>query len=282
MKRSVYHRLKDLLPQLRGVHGEIARHVIEDPNSVLEMKITDFAKKINTSPSSLVDFCKKLGFSGFKEFRLALAQEISLLESMKPDVEKISVVSRDYVNFIIEEVKESLKLVGDDDLTEAASALMKSSVVEIAAYGFDTVAARDLFLKLKQFGFQANFFENPFLQSISASFLNENSCLVAISSSHSSRDLLDAVSYAKKANATVIAIAPPSSALSDLADVFLTVYVKTEVFPEGGFLTRFVQLFVLDMLLLKLFDLDKERFKSLYTHFEEVLRYKRREDRGVF
>lgn len=282
MRKSVYHRLRDLLPQLRGAHAEIARHVIENPSAVLEMRITDFAKKVGISAASLVDFCKKLGFSGFKEFRLALAQEISLLESMKPDVEKISEVSQDYLNFVFGEIEESLKLVDDGELTRAASVLVRSEIVEIAAYGFDTVAARDLFLKLKQFGFQVNFFENPFLQSISASFLNERCCLVAISSSHSSRDLLDAVTYAKKAKATVVAVAPPSSVVTDLVDVFLPVYVRTEVLPEGGFLTRFLQLFLIDMLLLRMFDLDKNRFKNLYSHFEEVLNYKRRGDRGVF
>ncbi|KAF2958913.1 RpiR family transcriptional regulator [Thermotoga sp. Ku-13t] len=282
MRKSVYHKLQDLLPQLRGMSAMIAKQVMEHPNWVLEMRITDFAKKIGTSPASLVDFCKKLGFTGFREFRLALAQETSLLESLKPDMEKVSEVSRNYFDFAMEEIRESLKLITDDKLTKAAEALMKSKVVEIVAYGFDTVAARDLFLKLKQFGFQVNFFENPFLQSISASFLDEHACLVAISSSHSSRDLLDAAGYARKAGATLIAIAPPSSAVVDLVNVFLPVYVKTEVLPEGGFLTRFLQLFVIDMLLLKMLEMDKERFRKLYSHFEEVLRYKRRGDRGVF
>ncbi|MCS7174409.1 MurR/RpiR family transcriptional regulator [Pseudothermotoga sp.] len=282
MKKSVYHRLKDFLPEMKGVYGEIARHIVENPNMVIEMKITDFAKVIRVSPASLVDFCKKLGFSGFKEFRLALAQEISLLESMKPDMERISDVFRNYFDFAVSEVRESLELVNDEAVTKAASVLMNSSIIEIVAYGFDTVAARDLFLKLKQFGFHVNFFENPFLQSISASFLNKESSLVAISSSHSSRDLLDAVNYAKKAGATVIAVAPPSSTVMDLADVSLPVYVKTEVLSEGGFLTRFVQLFIVDLLLLKMIDMNKQRFKDLYAHFEEVLRYKRRGDRGVF
>lgn len=282
MKISVYHKLKDFFPEMKGVHSRIARQIIENPSSVIEMKITDFAKAVRVSPASLVDFCKKLGFSGFKEFRLALAQEISLLESMKPDMEKISNVSRNYFDFVMNEVKESLELLNDEIVAKAASTLMSSSIIEIVAYGFDTVAARDLFLKLKQFGFQVNFFENPFLQSISASFLNEKSSLIGISSSHSSRDLLDAVNYAKKAGAIVIALAPPSSAVMDLADISLPVYVKTEVLSEGGFLTRFVQLFVVDMLLMKMLDMDKQRFKDLYAHFEEVLRYKRRGDRGVF
>ncbi|MEJ5229120.1 MAG: MurR/RpiR family transcriptional regulator [Pseudothermotoga sp.] len=279
---SVFQSIKDLLPTLSESQARIAKVVIEDPGRVLQMNIVEFARLSNTSPSTIVELCKKLGFSGFKTFKISIAQEINLLQTMRPDPSRIGRITKDYFGFVFSELKESIQLINEEQIKDAAEEILKSKVVEILAYGFDGVAGKDLFLKLKELGFQVNFFDNPFLQSISASHLGVDGCAVAISSSHSSTDLLDSINYSKKSGARVLAIASPASKIAQACDILLPTYVKTEVLSEGGFLTRYLQLFVVDLLILKMLELDKERLTQRYRDFEQILAYKRRGDKGVF
>lgn len=279
---SVFQSMKDLLPALSESHARIAKLIIEQPEKILQMNITELARLCNVSPSTIVDLCKKLGFSGFRNLKIAIAQEINLLQTMRPDPSRISQITRDFFGFVFSELKESIQLVSEDQIRNAAETILKSKVIEILAYGFDGVAGKDLFLKLKEFGFQVNFFDNPFLQSISAAHLGSDGCAVAISSSHSSTDLLDSMNYSKSSGAKVIAIASPASKIAQVCDILLPTYVETEVLSEGGFLTRYLQLFVVDLLILKMFELDEAKLEQKYRDFERILAYKRRGDRGVF
>ncbi|MGB9819862.1 MAG: MurR/RpiR family transcriptional regulator [Pseudothermotoga sp.] len=279
---SVFQSLKDLLPTLSDSQQRIVQLVIEQPTRILQMNIVEFARFCHVSPSTIVELCKKLGFSGYRTFRIAIAQEINLLQTMRPDPSRISQINRDFLGFVFSELKESIQLISEDQIKMAAETILKSNVIEILAYGFDAVAGKDLFLKLKEFGFQVNFFDNPFLQSISAAHLGESGCAVAISSSHSSTDLLDSIAYSKNSGAKVIAIASPASKIAEACDILLPTYVETEVLSEGGFLTRYLQLIVVDLVILKMFEIDKEKLQQRYRDFEQVLAYKRRGDKGVF
>lgn len=279
---SVFQSMKDVLPTLSESQGRIARIIIEQPTKVLQMNIIEFARLCNASPSTVVDLCKRLGFSGFKTLKIAIAQEINLLQTMRPDPSRISQITKDFFGFIFSELKESIQLVSEDQIEIAAKIILESKVIEILAYGFDGIAGKDLFLKLKEFGFQVNFFDNPFLQSISAAQLGESGCAVAISSSHSSTDLLDSINYSRNSGAKVIAIASPASKIAQSCDILLPTYVETEVLSEGGFLTRYLQLLVIDLMVLKMLELDKEKLEKKYRDFEQILAYKRRGDKGVF
>ncbi|GAB4312959.1 MULTISPECIES: MurR/RpiR family transcriptional regulator [Pseudothermotoga] len=282
MNVSVFQKMKDMMPSMSRSQIRIAQFIIENPSKVLNMNILELARSCESSPSTVVEFSKKLGFSGYKSFQIALAQEIALFETLKPDSDRLRRICRDFLGFVFSELKQSVELISDEVLTRASDIILKSNVVEIFAYGFDSIAGKDLFLKLKEFGFQVNFFSNPFLQSISASHLGNRGCAVAISSSHSSTDLLDAISFSKKSGASVIAIASPSSKIAEVCDILLPAYARTEILSEGGFLTKYLQIVIVDLLILKMFEIDKDRLYEKYKHFETILSQKRRGDKGVF
>lgn len=55
----------------------IRQFLLDHPTQVLTCSIYDFAKATHTSPATVVRFCQKMGYSGFKEFKLAWAQATS-------------------------------------------------------------------------------------------------------------------------------------------------------------------------------------------------------------
>ena len=48
-----------------------------DMNSLIHMSITDLSSKINITEATILRFCKKLGYKGYSDFKIALSQDIS-------------------------------------------------------------------------------------------------------------------------------------------------------------------------------------------------------------
>lgn len=55
--------------------NEIANFVINNPEVVVNNTITYMANETGTSETSINRFCKKIGFKGFNDFKIALAQD---------------------------------------------------------------------------------------------------------------------------------------------------------------------------------------------------------------
>src|SRR5580698_7983082 len=63
--------------QLRPSERKLADYVMEAPREVLDMAMTDFAARVGVSQPTIARFCQALGFSGFREFKIRLAQSIA-------------------------------------------------------------------------------------------------------------------------------------------------------------------------------------------------------------
>ena len=49
-----------------------------DINEVVYMSITELSEKISSSEATILRFCRKIGFKGFQDFKLALSRDIAL------------------------------------------------------------------------------------------------------------------------------------------------------------------------------------------------------------
>jgi RpiR family carbohydrate utilization transcriptional regulator len=272
---NLFQKLNDIAPYLKRSQSKIAEAVMEKPRDVLKMTISEFSLVTGTAASTIVFFCQKLGFSGFRDFKIALAQELELIESMKVNFNELPATTKNFVKFIIENTQKALNAVPDELYKKAASLLLKTDIVEIFAYGFDAIAAKDIFIKLKHIGFQVNFYSNSFMQAISAASLTKNSCAFAIASNYSI-DILDSIEIAHSHEAKVIAIVPSSSKIGKKSDIFFPVYLKSNFLLEDSMLAKYVQLFIIDNIYLKLLELGKNRFEISYKEFENILSMKRK------
>ncbi len=63
--------------QLRPSERKLADYVLEAPREVLDLAMTDFAARVGVSQPTIARFCRALGFSGFREFKIRLAQSVA-------------------------------------------------------------------------------------------------------------------------------------------------------------------------------------------------------------
>lgn len=74
----------DLIARLRSVSADmtpalerVANAVLAAPDIALFQSITELADQSKSSEATVMRFCRDLGFSGFQDFKLALAREFA-------------------------------------------------------------------------------------------------------------------------------------------------------------------------------------------------------------
>lgn len=72
--------MENALARIRAAHASlppgarrIADYVLEQPEQIVRMSVTELSE---ASEGSVINFCQKLGLSGFQQLKLSLAQEI--------------------------------------------------------------------------------------------------------------------------------------------------------------------------------------------------------------
>ena len=159
-----------------------------------EYTIRDIAADNFTSPNTIVRLCKKLGFSGYIEFRESYCSALSWEKAM------VKLTSLD------EQLVKTKQLINPSVLEAVLEKLHTSEKVAVFAVGLSRTIAEDLYLKLISIGKNCQFFMDPHVMHLNAKTLNENALVFSISASGLSDNPLHATTISKAAGATTVSI----------------------------------------------------------------------------
>ena len=97
--------------------------------AIIYMSITELAEAINVGETTIIRFCKKIGFKGFHEFKISLAQDnIEVTENQ----DSITLSDKIYDN-IIEVLRNSKQLIDQQKVIEAVTLMNKARKVYFVA-----------------------------------------------------------------------------------------------------------------------------------------------------
>ena len=133
---------------------EIAVHILENPQLVVDMSIHELAKHTFSSASSIVRLCNHTGYSGYKEFRKALTYELAMREQSKR-VEQKEIGHSDSLQDIIDKItyanivslEETRELMDMNVLRACVDLIKNARVIYLFGLGASLVAAQDAYLK---------------------------------------------------------------------------------------------------------------------------------------
>ncbi|RDU24988.1 MurR/RpiR family transcriptional regulator [Anaerosacchariphilus polymeriproducens] len=72
-----------LCDTLTPVENDIANYILQNKEKVINLSIQQLSETIYTSKSSIHRFCKKIGFYGFNELKVKLAQDLQIITKDK-------------------------------------------------------------------------------------------------------------------------------------------------------------------------------------------------------
>ncbi|MBU1049670.1 MurR/RpiR family transcriptional regulator [Candidatus Bipolaricaulota bacterium] len=278
LSKSVLQKIKAMRHQFSLVETKIADCVVASPFRMIRMSTEEIASASGTSQASIIRFCQKLGYTGIKELKIILAQEIGNLHpktlSFIEFVQEPDLVEG-MLQQSIEGLQRSVVTLDRKMLDAAIQAISEARIVDIYGAGESYVVAKDLQIKLRRLGIIANVDPNPHLQAISATSLLKDDVAIGISFSGCTKDTLDAMEFASRTGATTIAITNFSDfPLAENANIVLETNAVDALSPYGIMPSRLSQHFVVDLLFGGLLVNEKNRSGEAYELYNKIIQRK--------
>lgn len=222
--------------QLRPSERKLADYVLEAPREVLDLAMTDFAARAGVSQPTIARFCRALGFSGFREFKIRLAQSVAgdvptVYRDVRTD-EPASGVAAKVLDRTIGALIQVRNSLSSDSVAAAIALLASARRIEFYGAGGSGIAALDVQHKFFRLGVPSVAYSDPHTYTTSAALLGAGDVVVAISNTGRTKDILDACKSALDGGARVIAITHGNSPLARMASVglFANVDEDTDIF----------------------------------------------------
>ena len=249
-------RIKACLPSLAPAEQRVAKLVLSDPRAFANLPISALAERSHVSKPTVVRFCRSLGYDGLSDFKLKLAGSVSEgVPFIHRSVDSDDKVSDVVVKVIDNTVSAFLKYRNDAStfaISKAVDALLQACQtgkrIEFIGVGNSGIVAQDAQHKFFRLGVNTIAYSDGHMQVMSASLLGAGDCLVVISNSGRTRDLMDATDIARKKGATVIVITASGSPLAAAGHVHLSADHPEGYDRYSPMVSRLLHLMIIDIL----------------------------------
>ena len=242
-------------PSLSAIEKRIAAFILEAPEKVIYMTTAALSKQLGVSQGSVIKFANNLGFSGYSELKLNVAQNLPGQEKILAEEVTEKDSAHDVLAKLSREITQTFQMtlsaIQNSELEAAAHILCQKRRIEIYGVGSSSMVANDAYYRFMRQGLPAYGVTDPHIASVSASFLDEGCAVIAISHSGRTVETLNAVRIAKTAGASVICLTSfPDSPLARSSDVCLVSASKESARLKEALTARHSQLLILDALLM--------------------------------
>ena len=255
-ERAMLDRIKASLPSLAPAEQRVGRLVLTDPRSFAKLPVSELADRAHVSKPTVVRFCRSVGYDGLSDFKLKLAGSVS--EGV-PFIHR-SVDADDKTNDIMVKVIDNTVAAFLKYRNDASSAAIDRAVnalvaayragkrIEFFGVGNSGVVAQDAQHKFFRLGVHTIAYSDGHMQVMSASVLGPGDCVVVISNSGRTRDLMDACDIARKNGATTIVITASGSPLASAGHIHLAADHPEGFDRYSPMVSRLLHLMVIDIL----------------------------------
>ena len=235
----------------------LASFIASNREKALYMSIYELSESASVSVATAVRFCQKLGFSGYKDFRIQLAKANVAGENNDEKVTG-SIIEED-----IDAMKLTMKEMDSESVSKGAKLISEAGKILIFGTGTSYIAGSDAAIKFRRTG-KCVFDESDLYKAaLNLAFFGEGDVLLAFSHSGENRATVKICEAAKRRGIKVIAITSfPKSRITKSADVLL--FTKTNESPlhKMSITSRISQVALTDALFMEYFALKRDELKG--------------------
>lgn len=249
-------RIRASLPSLAPAEQRVGQLVLNDPRAFANLPVSELAARAHVSKPTVVRFCRSMGYDGLSDFKLKLAGTVSegvpfIHRSVDVDDKTSDVVVKVIDNTVAAFLKyrnDASTAAVDKAATVLASTYKTGKRIEFIGAGNSGIVALDAQHKFFRLGVNTVAYSDGHMQVMSASLMGPGDCLVVISNSGRTRDLMDACDIARKNGATTIVITTSGSPLAMAGHIHLAADHPEGYDRYSPMVSRLLHLMIVDIL----------------------------------
>lgn len=288
----IIDRMKNV--KLTQVERLIADYILEHLDVVEKLSTRDIASNVYVSTSAVIRLANKLGYSGYKELKQQLIQELEYVNSHFSDIDAnipfnetntmmntASIIKE----LACESLNDTLSLLSHDSLQKAVSMLHKADTIGFFGYSAYEKLGHVFKMKMNRIHRKVAVCDTIGEQKYHADILSDKDCVIMVSYSGENANLLYVAKLLKEKHIPIIVITSLGhNSMVDLADVVLLVTTREKIYSKiASFSVEYSVSLLLDILYSCIFRLDYKKNleykvshskKYEYTHFSsnEILK----------
>jgi RpiR family transcriptional regulator, carbohydrate utilization regulator len=244
--------IRDQYPTLAPAEGKVAQLALAQPSTFIQTAVMDIALQAGVSQPTVVRFCRSMGATGLRDFKLRLAAAIQVKSAgPHPSVnseDSVADVSLKVLDAGVQAILAVGSTLDTRTVEKVLRAMKQARRVDFVGIGQSALVAQDAKQKFFRFGLHCEAYSDPALQVMSAAQLQAKDILVTISASGRSPELFDAIKVARSAGAKVLSIGAPGSPIDALADWSLNARLIDDPDVHLPMLGRLQHLMIIDLL----------------------------------
>ena len=151
-----YAKIKEAQSSYTSTEKVIAKYILENAADVLKCSAQSLGEKTGTSAAAIIRFSKKLGYNGFSELKMSLAQ------SKRAPEEKIDFIIDENDDIVtladkccrlnMNTVLKTYQLIDTNQLDNAIKKLIAANTIYLFGVGGSAIVAQDVEQKLTRIG----------------------------------------------------------------------------------------------------------------------------------
>ncbi len=257
---------------------KVAEYVLAHPQEVTLFSVNELARYTSASEATVVRFCRALAFTGYKDFKLALAAESSgavsiIHEDVSPD-DDVMTITRKLFRSDLQAIADSLQTLDRGEMERAVSALSTATRIEFYGNGSSAPAAIDAYYRFIRIGLPAAVVTDSYMQAVSSTQLRAGQVAFAISHTGRTQEAIFALRKAREGGATTICLTSNiRGPITEFSDIKLITAARETAFRNQAMASRISHLSVIDALYVNLamrrFDYAQERARMADAALDE-------------
>ncbi|MDE0305923.1 MAG: MurR/RpiR family transcriptional regulator [Albidovulum sp.] len=225
----------DIISRMRTLDAEfpkrekcVADYILDNLDKSAYLNQLEIAEAVGVSVATVNRFCVKLGCSGFREFKIRLAQSVAVSMQYLGEPVNDNSGSDQLVVQVFSALIDTLNLARnqlDSDVVARTIGVLSQArrICFVGVGGGSANVAREGANRFFRLGIPSESHADGYLQRMVASTFGKGDVLFAISASGQPRELLDSVAIARQYGAHTISLTKSGSSLAALTDISIMV-----------------------------------------------------------
>lgn len=218
-------KIKSAYASLPTAERRVAEFILNNPAKAPLMVINEIANEVGVSVPSVTRLAKKLGYEGFLDFRVALAQGSAAMEieTTEPISEKDSdeaIIEKTF-KCCAEAIEDTLKALDKKALTNLADSIITARRIIVFGTAASATFAYDLAKQLVFLGFDAVSVNDTMTMELYSKKLQRDDLFIGVTRSGRTKIITETVKTAKQRGAMTVLISNyVNAASSNYSDFF--------------------------------------------------------------
>ena len=183
----------------------VADYLIHHADEAQYLSISSLARACNVAEATVFRFCRALGFEGYHEMRIALAQAnvtASLINQSEPEPGTTTAKLCEHASALfITAINGTQNALSPDAVDQAVDLLRAAKQVFCLGQGGSMLLANDICARFSSLSNKFRTAGDSHLQLLSASLMTEEDVVLFVSYSGATRDMMETLRTAKASGA---------------------------------------------------------------------------------